>query len=76
MGVVNDFTDEKYAFVGEFGVSLIGVFYGTVDTVTESEFVGEPEGYRSVGIGVVVGPDLFDETAVIVLGEDVGDLAF
>ena len=52
---------------------LVRVVDGAVDAVAESEFAREVHRQPSRAIGEVVGLDLLDDRAVIVVGEHAGD---
>ena len=74
VGVVDDLADEVKPAVGELGPGLVGVVHRAVHAVAEAELPRQPEGQRSDGEAVLVGPQRLHHGAVVVGRELAFDL--
>jgi len=71
--VVDDFAGQEDVLLGKTLAGLIRVVDRAVDAVTEAEFAREVDGETPGAIREIFGLDTLDDTAVIVVGEHVGD---
>ena len=69
VGVVDDLADQEEPAVGELDPGLVGVVHRPVHPVAEAELPGQPEGQRTDGEPVLVGPERLHHRAVVVGGE-------
>ena len=65
--VVDDFAGQEHAAIGKSLARLIGIVDGAIDAVAEAEFAREMDREAAGPILKVVGLDLLDEIAVVVL---------
>ncbi len=71
--VVDDLAGQKHTLVRKTLARLVGVVDGAIDAVAEAELAREMDGQPSGAIREIVGLDVIDDRAVIVLGEHAGD---
>ena len=70
--VVNDFAGQEHCALGEALAGLIGVVDGAIDAVAEAELARQVQRQPAGAEHEIMAFDLFDERAVIIVGEHAG----